>query len=58
MTAVTIHGIDDGNTQKITVIGTGGGAGAFNVSWGANKNFAMMVVNVLKEEDFVLVSED
>ena len=58
MTAVTIHGIADETMQKITVIGTGGGSGAFNISWGANKDFAMMVVNVLKEEGFALVSED
>lgn len=38
--------------QKAIVIGSGGGEGILNISWGANSDFAGRACELLKEFDF------
>lgn len=40
--------------QEVTLIGSGGGAGILNISWGANQNFAKCAEKTLKQMGFVL----
>lgn len=47
MTACTIQIIDDGQKQAAIIVGTGGGDGIFNISWGTNSNFACKAANAL-----------
>ena len=47
MTANIIQIIDDGQKQSATIVGTGGGDGIFNISWGTNSNFACKAANAL-----------
>ena len=51
-TALTFQCISSGDTQTAIVVGTGGGEGLFNVSWGANKSFARNAQNVLEQCGF------
>lgn len=44
---------DDGNEQSAVVIGSGGGSGLSNISWGANKSFAKQGISVLEKLGFV-----
>lgn len=37
------------------VIGSGGGEGLFNISWGANSDFAFSVTEALRAEGFELI---
>ena len=47
MTACTIQIVDDGQKQAAVIVGTGGGDGIFNISWGTNSNFACKAANSL-----------
>ena len=47
MTACTIQLIDDGQKQAAIIVGTGGGDGIFNISWGTNSNFACKAAKTL-----------
>ena len=47
MTACTIQIVDDGQKQAAVIVGTGGGYGIFNISWGTNSNFACKAANSL-----------
>ena len=38
--------------QTADIVGSGGGAGMFNWSWGANSHFAKTAVNILAENGF------
>jgi len=38
--------------QTIDVVGFGGGGGPFNLSWGANDDFLLSIVNLLTEKGF------
>lgn len=49
---LTIQIIDDGQIQKAIVIGSGGGEGIFNLSWGANAGFANDAADILRELGF------
>jgi len=44
---------DDGYVQTAVVVGSGGGSGLTNISWGANKSFAKRGTNVLEKLGFV-----
>jgi len=52
MASLTILVIKDGDSQKATVIGSGGGSGVLNISLGANNNFATIAVKALAELGF------
>lgn len=52
MAAVTIQVLDDGQEQSAVIVGTGGGYGVFNVSMGANSNFACKAANALTSLGF------
>ncbi len=43
---------ENGETQTADVVGSGGGEGIFNLSWGANTNFAEMAADVLRRHGF------
>ena len=47
MTACTIQIVDDGQKKAAVIVGTGGGDGIFNISWGTNSNFACKAANSL-----------
>lgn len=38
--------------QTADIVGSGGGEGIFNISWGANSNFANMAADVLQKYGF------
>lgn len=38
--------------QTVDVVGFGGGGGPFNLSWGANDDFLLSIVNLLTEKGF------
>ncbi|NLY09430.1 MAG: hypothetical protein GXZ11_05975 [Tissierellia bacterium] len=43
---------EDESSQSADIIGTGGGSGLLNISYGANEDFAGKAVNILKECGF------
>ena len=43
---------ENGNVQTADIIGSGGGRGYFNFSWGANSDFADMAERVLSKNGF------
>lgn len=49
---LTLMVTGDGQYQEAEVIGTGGGTGLLNISWGTNEDFADMAVGVLKSQGF------
>ncbi|MDY2960221.1 MAG: DUF6054 family protein [Hornefia sp.] len=49
---LTVMVTDDGNEQIADIIGSGGGEGIFNFSWGANTDFSYMAMEVLKTVGF------
>lgn len=53
MASLTLLVIKDGDIQKATVIGSGGGAGVLNISLGANNDFAILAVKALTELEFI-----
>lgn len=40
--------------QTIDLVGFGGGAGPFNLSWGADSDFQEIIINILYENGFVI----
>ena len=52
MAALTLQCIDDGQYQQAVIIGTGGGEGILNISWGANESFAKKARKLLIEHGF------
>ncbi len=50
--ALTIQCISRGNEQTAAVVGTGGGAGIWNVSYGANNAFAQNAKSILEKAGF------
>ncbi len=50
--SVTVLLTEHGDTQFADIIGSGGGDGIFNLSWGANSNFAKRVEKVLETYGF------
>lgn len=46
----------DGETQTADIIGFGGGGGLFNLSWGANADFANRAADALTKYRFKVVS--
>jgi hypothetical protein len=57
MASLTLQCIDDGETQEATIIGTGGGEGMINLSWGANKNYANQARDILLKHGFRVVEQ-
>ena len=50
--SLTILLTEDDAEQTAEIIGFGGGNGLFNISFGANSNFANTAVKILKEHGF------
>lgn len=54
-TALTVQCTSSGNIQRAAVVGTGGGSGLFNLSFGSNESFAQTAKKILEacgfEED-------
>ena len=50
--SLTVMITEDGHGQVADIIGSGGGEGLFNVSWGANQSFADMAAKTLKMYGF------
>ncbi len=57
MAVLTVEIISDGETQNATVIGTGGGGGILNISWGANSEYADDTAVLLQSLGFKTISE-
>lgn len=57
MASLTLQCNDDGETQEATIIGTGGGEGMINLSWGANKNYANQARDILLKHGFRVVEQ-
>ena len=55
---LTVMLTEDGGRQTADIIGFGGGGGLFNVSWGANSNFAEMAQTILNRHGFRTVESD
>ena len=49
---LTIMLTESGDHQTADIIGSGGGEGLFNISWGANASFAAMAVDLLQQCGF------
>ena len=49
---LTIMLTESGDQQTADIIGSGGGEGLFNISWGANSSFASMAVDLLQQCGF------
>ena len=49
---LTVQLTDDGTLQKATVIGSGGGSGVLNLSFGANSSFAEKAADILQQKQF------
>ena len=49
---LTVMLTDDNEIQKAVIIGSGGGEGLFNISWGANSDFADEAKEILEENGF------
>lgn len=43
--------------QTADIVGSGGGTGVFNISWGSNRSFAEEVEDILKESGFSTISQ-
>ena len=52
MAVLTVEVVSDGNSQAATVVGTGGGQGIFNISWGANSDYAYEAAEFLESIGF------
>ena len=52
MAVLTVEVVSDGNNQTATVVGTGGGQGIFNISWGANSDYAYETAEFLESIGF------
>lgn len=50
---LTVMVAEDDYGQTADIIGSGGGEGLFNVSWGANQSFADMASRILKGYGFI-----
>lgn len=50
--SLTVMLTESENTQTADIIGSGGGEGIFNISWGANSEFAEMAERVLYRYGF------
>ena len=50
--SLTVMLTDDGQMQTADIVGSGGGEGLWNFSYGANAEFADMAVEVLQEYGF------
>lgn len=50
--SLTVMVTDDGQIQTADIIGSGGGEGVWNFSFGANEEFADMASNILLEYGF------
>ncbi|WP_455257449.1 DUF6054 family protein [Peptoniphilus asaccharolyticus] len=44
--------------QEVDIIGSAGGEGVFNISWGANSNFALKSANIFARYGFNFVEEN
>ena len=53
---LTIMLTESGDQQTADIIGSGGGEGIFNISWGANSSFASMAVDLLQQCGFREIS--
>ncbi len=53
MASLTLQCISENNEQTVTVIGNGGGEGIWNISYGANANFAKKAAKILANMGFV-----
>ncbi len=51
-TALTVQCISSGNIQRAAVVGTAGGSGLWNISFGVNKSFAQTAKKILEECGF------
>ncbi len=58
MAALVVHCISYLGEQKMTIIGTGGGGGLFNVSWGANSNLVDEVASAMENIGFVEIDSE
>lgn len=52
MAVVSLEVIDSGEDQTAIIVGTGGGQGLLNLSFGANGDFALRVAEALKKCGF------
>jgi len=52
--SLTVLLTENGNVQTADIIGSGGGEGIFNLSWGANSDFADMAERVLSKNGFAI----
>ena len=50
--SLTVMLTQNENEQPVDIIGSGGGEGLFNISWGANSNFAENAVRILEQYGF------
>lgn len=50
--SLTVMLTETADTQTADIIGSGGGEGLFNISWGANADFADMAAKLLQEHGF------
>lgn len=49
---LTVQLIESKNVQIADIIASAGGEGIFNISWGANSDFAYMAENILRDYGF------
>lgn len=50
--SLTVMLTENGDLQTADIIGSGGGEGLFNISWGANSDFADMAERILRKNGF------
>lgn len=50
--SLTVMLTETADTQTADIIGSGGGEGLFNISWGANADFADMAADLLQRYGF------
>lgn len=48
-TSLTVVLTEDGENKTADIIGSGGGEGLFNISWGANREIATDAASILKK---------
>ena len=58
MAVLTVQGVSDGEKQSVTIVGTGGGEGFLNISWGANSNYAEGTADCLESIGFTVISNE